>query len=1377
MRIDVTSNLSEELAALGIDSDEIKKIAVYFDPEFYGAHSSEKFETSQDAFRHFMLEGWEAKRDPSETFSVEAYCKFYPEVEERRENPLTHYALSGRQSGYFAHRIEALRDISDAALEYVRPFFEPDYYAEQAKAEGWSDEFSLKHYMAYGWKQGLDPARDFSTSYYLENNRDIREAGSNPFLHFHIAGAAEGRDGHPDPSFRSLAPEVEKAVTPYFNPEFYRASNPELNPLSDNQLLRHYMNVGWREARDPSPKFSTAYYLTANSDIAGSELNPLLHYSTSGQAEGRYCHPDEADEARLNNEMKVAAPFFDADFYAKRNPSLHGNDDELLRHFLTVGWKEGQDPAPEFSTSFYLETYKDVADAGSNPLVHYAISGRKEGRNTQLNASKLALTETELSSVRAFFDPQFYRDRYPDVSGSDEDLLRHYLSVGWREKYDPSPRFSTSFYLKKNSDIRKAGLNPLIHYAISGQAEGRKAFKGQLVSTVRNKEHKLIKPFFDAAYYRTQIPQREPDYDASELLVHYLEKGWKKGLNPSAEFSTRFYLDTYPDIRKGGLNPLLHYAVAGKAEGRKAHPGQAISELSASDIAQVESLFDPDFYRAMNDDVSGTDQELLLHYMSFGWRDGRDPAADFSTKYYIDTYPDIRGNRLNPLLHYAKSGKAEGRRPIAKGPIKLRQLAGSEVIPEHMKSILGLPEDAPKASLPANYTVNPKTLELHWVIPDFDRGGGGHMTIFRMIRHLEIFGHTCKIWIEHPRVHKTSDEAYQDIVKYFQCVQADVAFVKDGFSQTTGDAVIATGWSTAYLAESAKGFAAKFYFVQDHEVEFYPTGSERLMAQRTYEFDFASICASPWLEKIMSQNYGRWARHFYLAYDREEYRITDPAIYQAKFSSSRETPVKIAVYARGHTARRCVDLALASLELLAKADLDFEVHFFGQEKLPFSITPFTSFNHGVLAGPELARLYSDCDLGICFSATNYSLVPQEMMACGLPLIELHTESTQEIFPQGAITLAGPDPEDIAAKLAGLIGDAPARRRQAENALKWVDQFTWEKSARDVEMSIIEYLSDRAVLRSPTVHSSKSNLIDVIIPTYNGMGELEQAISSLRGQKHADQMQIFCIDSSSSDGTTEWLKAQKDISTTVIDQNTFQHGRTRNDAIAQGTAEFIGVLTQDAVPATEFWATDILKMFNHYPEAAGLFGRHLPDPHHPKFVQQEILNHFDNMLEKPLAVSKYTDLEKWEKFDQGWHQFLHFYSDNNSAMRRAIWQNIPYPEVDYGEDQVWAYQIIKAGYTKLYAPTVTVYHSHDYDPVETYKRSHIEGAFFHTHFGYELGRGTAKQVAKRIEREQQAFRNWARQSNVGKEETERRLRNIKEKYRGWRDGVAQSKASI
>jgi hypothetical protein len=33
------------------------------------------------------------------------------------------------------------------------------------------------------------------------------------------------------------------------------------------------------------------------------------------------------------------------------------------------------------------------------------------------------------------------------------------------------------------------------------------------------------------------------------------------------------------------------------------------------------------------------------------------------------------------------------------------------------------------------------------------------------------------------------------------------------------------------------------------------------------------------------------------------------------------------------------------------------------------------------------------------------------------------------------------------------------------------------------------------------------------------------------------------------------------------------------------------------------------------------------------------------------------------------------------MARAVWQEIPYPEVEWGEDQVWAFEMLKLGFQK------------------------------------------------------------------------------------------------
>ena len=914
------------------------------------------------------------------------------------------------------------------------------------------------------------------------------------------------------------------------------------------------------------------------------------------------------------------------------------------------------------------------------------------------------LSDEEREIVRELFDPNYYRSTNPDIGGSNVDLFHHYVEKGWREGRDPSKTFSALYYLDINEDVAALGLNPLLHYIRNGRHENR------VTAPEANN--------FD----RDNLSNKPELNEASK---------------PQSGEQVESARDSYPQLD------------------------------GSADIDSLRPYFDFEFYKENCPNLEGDDNDLISHYLLHGWKQGLDPSPHFSTSYYLSAYPDIADGGHNPFLHYVLFGRGEGRRARGDGPQPLVQRIGAITQP-HLSSITkSLRASIATVIPPARSRAD--SLDLHWIIPDFTRGSGGHMTIFRMIRYLENFGHRCHVWIERPVFHESGEDAWEDVVKYFQCIEARVDFVDNGLFDARGDAVIATGWTTAFLAHSATGFASKFYFVQDHEVEFYPTGADSLLARQSYGLGLNCICASPWLRQLMSERYRLWARHFHLAYDRDVYNVTRCITDPQHSTKSKTSPYKIAVYARSHTERRCVPVALMALELLAEHRNDFEVHFFGQERLPFTETPFRAYNHGVLGSEQLASLYNDCDIGICFSGTNYSLVPQEMMACGLPVLELDIDSTRAIFPEEVVTFGGPHPADVADKLSILMGDPDLRHRQAKAALEWVSSFSWERSAKIVESSILERLGEETALSAPQVSSSREVLLDVVIPTFNGIGELEPVIEALVNQACADQMQIYCIDSSSTDGTAEWLKRQREVSITSIKQSEFQHGRTRNFGASLGKAPIISFLTQDAMPSNSSWGSDILKMFRHVPEAAGLVGRHLPYPDHPYTVRLEIERHFSRMLDFPLKLSKETDAARWSSGDIGWRQFLHFYSDNNSAMRRKIWNDIPYPEIEYGEDQVWAASVIEAGHTKVYAPTVCVYHSHHFTPEETYKRARVEGAFFYEHFGYELAPRDIEKIAEVIENDRRGFLGWAARNGLGSDEIELQLSNISAKYRGWHDG--------
>jgi uncharacterized protein VirK/YbjX len=178
-----------------------------------------------------------------------------------------------------------------------------------------------------------------------------------------------------------------------------------------------------------------------------------------------------------------------------------------------------------------------------------------------------------------------------------------------------------------------------------------------LVETIALKWRKAqLAPYFDEKFYR--FCYGEIISDSSDALDHYLTDGCKNRFDPNPDFSTRDYLEDYPDLSHAG-DALYDYLRSGKAAGRAPQPSrQKVEYFTAGE-------FDAGYYLAMNADVRGEWSNPLKHYVELGWREGRDPSPRFSTRYYLDRYVDARDAGVNPLYHYVRIGRGQGRQQSA----------------------------------------------------------------------------------------------------------------------------------------------------------------------------------------------------------------------------------------------------------------------------------------------------------------------------------------------------------------------------------------------------------------------------------------------------------------------------------------------------------------------------------------------------------------------------------------------------------------------------------------------------------------------------------------------------------------------------------------
>ena len=72
----------------------------------------------------------------------------------------------------------------------------------------------------------------------------------------------------------------------YFSKKWYLKMYPDVAE-SKMDPVKHYLEHGWKEGRNPSGDFNSQIYLQLNSDVKEENINPLVHYETYGIAEGR----------------------------------------------------------------------------------------------------------------------------------------------------------------------------------------------------------------------------------------------------------------------------------------------------------------------------------------------------------------------------------------------------------------------------------------------------------------------------------------------------------------------------------------------------------------------------------------------------------------------------------------------------------------------------------------------------------------------------------------------------------------------------------------------------------------------------------------------------------------------------------------------------------------------------------------------------------------------------------------------------------------------------------------------------------------------------------------------------------------------------------
>ena len=214
---------------------------------------------------------------------------------------------------------------------------------------------------------------------------------------------------------------------------------------------------------------------------------------------------------------------------------------------------------------------------------------------------------------------------------------------------------------------------------------------------------------------------------------------------------------------------------------------------------------------------------------------------------------------------------------------------------------------------------------------------------------------------------------------------------------------------------------------------------------------------------------------------------------------------------------------------------------------------------------------------------------------------------------------------------------------------------------------------------------------ISILTRNEELNIGDCLDAVFSQKFDGKFEVLLIDSGSTDATID-IARRFPIRIEQIRPEEFHHAHTRNLAASLGKGAIIVNLSGDAIPASDTWLQRLLTNFNDLSVGA-VYGRQLPK----SASTTERQDTFDSIYGEQRIVK-----DPALRNEIG-YRFYHF-SDVNSALRRCMWERIPYPE-DFKtfEDLAIAKRILDAGWKIVYEPEAPVFHSHHYSAKQLFKR--------------------------------------------------------------------------
>lgn len=229
-----------------------------------------------------------------------------------------------------------------------------------------------------------------------------------------------------------------------------------------------------------------------------------------------------------------------------------------------------------------------------------------------------------------------------------------------------------------------------------------------------------------------------------------------------------------------------------------------------------------------------------------------------------------------------------------------------------------------------------------------------------------------------------------------------------------------------------------------------------------------------------------------------------------------------------------------------------------------------------------------------------------------------------------------------------------------------------------------------------MENQRHPICSLVIRCFNEEEHIGRLLAGVMEQSVKD-VEIIVVDSGSTDATIS-IASRYPVKVVNIRPEAFSFGHALNVGCAAATGEFLVMASAHVYPVYKDWLENLIRPFVDG-SVALVYGKQRGD-----------------------ASARYTEQQiykRWFPDVDITHQKHPFCNNANAAVRRSLWQRLPYDENLTGlEDLDWATRAIKLGSKIVYSADAEIIHIHNETPKKIYNRYRREAIAFKHIFPHE-----------------------------------------------------------